>query len=462
LQACVLQKFLVIAKNRLHFLILSCRVYRFAGDLHGLEEVHTALRDTTELHAAAPFSRWDLETLYNPRGGVGKVSARIGTYVHSTFVFDQDAFGLSPNEAALMDPQQRILLEETAAAFHASEHALSALSGSSVGVYVGCIWLEYGELLATAGVPAGAYMVTGNGLAFMSGRVSYTFGFVGPCVPTNTACSSSLVATHLAAHGITHGDCAVATASGVNALLVPAAATAAMTQVSALSLDGRCKAFGAEADGYGRGEGYVAIVLEPVAALKTIAPLAMLAGSAVNQDGRSSGLTAPHGPSQQALIVSAMRQSSISYLPYVASHGTGTPLGDPIETGALRKAVAPANGEMDAFTVGAMKTLTGHLEGAAGLAGVVLSQVQLKQQFSHGLRYRWVDLTICRAAMWCFSLVNRSQSAIYVNKFLIVFLFAGISTRMLPIPLPTGQCRTASQSNRPRAPVFTLARHPLV
>lgn len=108
---------------------------------------------------------------------------------------------------------------------------MSSLLGSPTGVYVGCIWLEYGDLLTASGIPAGAFVVTGNGLAFMSGRISYTFGFTGPCVPTNTACSSSLVAYHLAARGIVDGDCRLATASGVNALLVPAAATAAMTQV---------------------------------------------------------------------------------------------------------------------------------------------------------------------------------------------------------------------------------------
>ena len=150
-----------------------------------------------------------------------------------------------------MDPQQRVLLEETVRAFHSAGHSMGQLIGSDTGVYVGCIWLEYDQMLATAGIPAGAFTVTGNGLAFMSGRVSYSFGCVGPCVPTNTACSSSLVAYHLAAQGIAGGDCTVATASGVNAVLVPAAATAAMTQVHALSLDGRCKAFGAEADGAG-------------------------------------------------------------------------------------------------------------------------------------------------------------------------------------------------------------------
>ena len=422
---------------------------------------------------------------YSPAGGVGRIASRFATFEHSTFHFDSEAFGLSGawctgggevgdaslgwlkrptascqlaltialpcwalpsccavGEAALMDPQQRVLLEETVAAFCSAGRSADSLLGSPTGVYVGCIWLEYGELLAAQGNAAGAYMVTGrwgsvrmaagnegragstiaaalqhgicpntphrrpprpvfvgNGLAFMAGRVSYSLGLIGPCVPTNTACSSSLVAYHLAARGIQQGDCGLATASGVNALLVPTAATAAMTQVHALSPDGRCKALGAEADGYGRGEGYVAVVLEPAAdseAAGTDASqraLAVFAGSAVNQDGRSSGLTAPHGPSQQALVAAAMREAGAATLEYVASHGTGTPLGDPIETGALRKAVAPATSVPTgaSFTAGAIKTLTGHLEGTAGLAGLLLAQTALSQQVVQGLRYRSIN-----------------------------------------------------------------------
>lgn len=368
---------------------------RFAGDISSSSNMLSALQQVQELHSPDPFIRWDIEELYNPRGGVGTVSARIGTFVSSIFNFDHNMFGFSPNEAALMDPQQRILMEETYSSFDAAGHNIESLSGTAVGVYIGCIWLEYDKLLSANRVPAGAYMVTGNGLAFMSGRISYTFGLVGPCVPTNTACSSSLVAVNLASRGIQLHDCYMATASGVNALLVPSAASAAMTQVSALSPDGRCKAFGSEADGYGRGEGFATIVLEKIESSEVLKPVALLLGSAVNQDGRSSGLTAPHGPSQQALISEAMQEAGVQALGYVASHGTGTPLGDPIETGALRKAVAPLVSDSrhsvdhdNIFTIGAIKTLTGHLEGTAGIAGLLLCQLQLHHCFAHGLRYR--------------------------------------------------------------------------
>jgi len=179
-----------------------------------------------------------------------------------------------------------------------------------------------------------------------------------------------------------------ASPSGVNAILLPRAASSAMTQVHALSPDGRCKAFGAEADGYGRGEGFVSLVVESKDSCVSDI-LAAVSGSAVNQDGRSAGLTAPHGPSQQALIMQAMREAGTSSLGYAASHGTGTPLGDPIETGALRKAVSGSK-STESFTIGGSKTLTGHLEGSAGLAGLMLCRVQISSRFAHALRYRYV------------------------------------------------------------------------
>jgi acyl transferase domain-containing protein len=264
-------------------------------------------------------------------------------------------------------------------------------------VFVGCIWLEYAELLSAHGAASGAGAVTGNGLAFMAGRLSYTFGLTGPCVPTNTACSSSLVAAHLAARSLRAGECTFAAASGANAALVARGATAAMTAVQALAPDGRCKAFGAEADGYGRGEGFAVAILETAAtaAAAGTAALAIFAGSAVNQDGRSSGLTAPHGPSQSALIAAALAEAGVAALDAVASHGTGTPLGDPIEAGALRRAMPAAAADSSGtalpppiVTIGAVKATVGHTEGTAGLAGLAAALAALTQRAAHPLRYR--------------------------------------------------------------------------
>ncbi|KAI8473970.1 MAG: hypothetical protein J3K34DRAFT_383389, partial [Monoraphidium minutum] len=351
------------------------------------------------LHAAAPYPRWDVDAVYHPGAPdatAGRVSTRWGTFIPDVHAFDAAAFGLAASEAALMDPQQRALLEEAAAAAAASGRGPRALMGAAGGVFVGCIWLEYGELLAHHGAPGSSMAVTGNGLAFMAGRLSYTFGLSGPCIPTNTACSSSLVAAHLAVRSVRAGESAFGLAAGANAMLLPLGATAAMTQVHALAPDGRCKAFDAAADGYGRGEGFAAAVLESAATAAPGAALAVFAGSAVNQDGRSSGLTAPHGPSQAALVAAAMAEAGAARLDFVAAHGTGTPLGDPIESGALRKSAAGAagaggTGDAYVFSVGAVKAATGHLEGTAGLAGLAQALAALRQRAVLPLRYRGLN-----------------------------------------------------------------------
>ncbi len=377
-------------------IVLTGLSLRFAQTA-GLGDLYSRMRDSSELQSAAPFTRWDVDAVYDPSAaavgssGGGASSARVstcwGTFVSDVHAFDAAAFGISQSEAALVDPQTRLLLEHTAAAAAASGRGPSALSGAAAGVFVGCIWLEHAELLAHHRAPGSSGVVTGNGLAFMAGRISYTLGLTGPCIPTNTACSSSLVANHLAAAAVRAGECAFAAAAGANAMLLPLGATAAMTKVQALSPDGRCKVFGAEADGYGRGEGFAVAILETAATAAPGAALALLAGSAVNQDGRSSGLTAPNGPSQAALVAAAMAQAGVSGLDAVASHGTGTPLGDPIETGALTKAMRPGA----VVTITAVKATTGHLEGTAGLAGLAQALVALRQAAALPLRYRTIN-----------------------------------------------------------------------
>eukprot|EP00775_Hariotina_reticulata_P007135 gene7135-7350_t len=385
-----------------------------ASHINSLLELYSCMRDSEELHSSAPFSRWDVEAVHHPSAphpvataasfSKGQVATRFGTFLPDLHAFDAAAFNLSAAEAACMDVQQRLLLEDLSKAAADSGRSPRQLLGASGGVYVGCIWLEYAELLAQYNNPSSSMMVTGNGLAFMAGRLSYTFGLTGPCLPTNTACSSSLVAAHLAAVAVKRHECNFAAAAGANAMLLPLGATAAMTQVQALAPDGRCKSFAAEGDGYGRGEGFAVMILERAAAAADPAAIhALFVGSAVNQDGRSSGLTAPHGPSQAALVTAAMQQAGISYLSYVATHGTGTPLGDPIESGALARSVVSKPGAASGspaaaglpddfvFSMGAVKTLVGHLEGTAGLAGLAQALVVLQQQAVMPLRWRNIN-----------------------------------------------------------------------
>eukprot|EP00889_Picochlorum_renovo_P002061 jgi/Picre1/29091/NNA_004484.t1 len=242
-------------------IVISGMSMRFAGRITSEKELHEAFDGCTELHQPSPLSRWDTEIWYHPSGGAGRVSTRIGTYVESLFKFDEQMFGLPVGEASLMDPQQRILLEETQNAFQSANLSSRNLSGSSTGVYVGCIWLEYGDLLSSLNIPTGAHMVTGNGLAFMSGRI-YTLWSGRTMCPDEH--SLLFVPRGLSSSFKRHcfRRLFASDPSGVNAMLLPRAASSAMTQVHALSPDGRCKAFGAEADGYGRGEGFVSLVLQ--------------------------------------------------------------------------------------------------------------------------------------------------------------------------------------------------------
>ncbi|KAJ9518952.1 hypothetical protein QJQ45_026209, partial [Haematococcus lacustris] len=439
---------------------------RLGGGLASLRHLLLAGQVGPELHGEAPFERFDAEGPMVPaydqtqpplvsstavllaldvvqmQAGKPSTLTKWGAWVSSTHCFDATLFGLSAQEAAMMDPAQRLLLEETAAAVAGSGRSLAALHGSDAGVFVGCIWSEWGEALALQQGGAGrvgprwltsSQVVTGNGPAFMAGRLSFTFGATGPCVPVNTACSSSLVAAHLAQHSLAARESHLALAAGTNSILLAHGATAAMTQVQALAPDGRCKAFAAEADGYGRGEGHVVMVLEPFtphsqAASSTV--LGLLAGSAVNQDGRSSSLTAPHGPSQTALVQAALHKAGMLAaweqegdaahrggsaaalrLRAVATHGTGTPLGDPIESSALMTAVwggpgvkgSAGRGGDRAAALGpccmsAPKVLVGHLEGAAGLAGLSQALVISRYGVAPALRMSalnpWVAETL--------------------------------------------------------------------
>ena len=233
--------------------------------------------------------------------------------------------------------------------------------------------------------------VVGSGLSFMVGRISYTFGFTGPCISTDTACSSSLVATHLAHHGLTSFQSNAAVAGGTNAMLL-AGTTAAICQLQALSPVGRCKSFDSSADGYGRGEGFAAVVLRRAQGMPQLTgaqALAIVRGSAVNQGGRSSGLTAPNGPAQTALVLVALASGGldVSQLSLVSVHGTGTPLGDPIEVGALGQALAKRAGSASNLVLTSNKSCYGHTEGTAGLTGLLLAMSALHHTAAPGVMH---------------------------------------------------------------------------
>jgi acyl transferase domain-containing protein/acyl carrier protein len=323
-----------------------------------------------------PRDRWDLDRYYDPDPEApGKMYMRHGAFLRDIDRFDPHLFGIAPREAASMDPQQRLLLEACWEALEDAARPPTSLSGSPTGVFVGITTNDYGQLVGSAGIAAlDAYAMTGNALNFAAGRISYVLGLQGPSLSVDTACSSSLVAIHLACDSLRSGDSSMAIAAGVNLILRPEP-NVILSRARMLARDGRCKTFDAAADGYVRGEGCGAIVLKRLsdAIADRDRVLAVIRGSAVNQDGPSGGLTVPNGPAQQALLREALRRARVepADVDYVEAHGTGTALGDPIEARALGAVFGAGRGADRPLQIGAVKTNIGHLESAAGIAGII-------------------------------------------------------------------------------------------
>ena len=299
-----------------------------------------------------------------------------GAYLPGLDHFDADFFRIAPVEAELMDPQQRLLLEVSWEAFEDAGLDPAGLRGSRTGVYAGIMYNEYEQLLRAggAGEVHDLYRATGNRFSASIGRVSFVLGLEGPAMAVDTACSSSLVAIHQAASALQRGEADLALAGGVNAILIGPGpdlpATAGM-----LARDGRCKTFDAAADGYVRGEGCAMLVLKGLAEAERDGDRiwGVILGSAVNQDGASAGFTVPNGPAQERVIGEALARAGVepAEVDYLEAHGTGTELGDPIEVRAAAAAYGAGRTVERPLLLGSVKTNVGHLESAAGVAGVV-------------------------------------------------------------------------------------------
>jgi acyl transferase domain-containing protein len=323
-----------------------------------------------------PPDRWSLDEYYDPDPEApGKIYVRHGGFLDRIDRFDPRFFNISAREATTLDPQQRLVLEVSWEALEAAGQATEALRESLTGVFVGIGSSDYGQIQMSAGADAiDSYTGTGGGGCFAAGRVSYSFGLQGPSFSVDTACSSSLVAVHLACQSLRAGECRMALAGGVNAMIRPEVFVY-LCRVKALAPDGRSKVFDAAADGFVRGEGCGMVVLKRLsdALADGDRVLALLRGSAVNQDGPSGGLTVPNGPAQQAVIREALARARVASdeIDYVETHGTGTVLGDPIEVGALVAALGPGRTAHRPLVIGSVKTNIGHLEAAAGVAGLI-------------------------------------------------------------------------------------------
>lgn len=297
-----------------------------------------------------------------------------GGYLDGVDLFEPEFFGISGREAELMDPQQRLLAEVAWEALEYAGISPHGLAGSKTAVVVGISNLDYARLRPDGPSATDPHFATGNALSIAASRFSYVLDLRGPSWAVDTACSSSLVAVHQACRSLLAGECDLALAGGVNLILAPQL-SAAFSNAGMLSPDGRCKTFDEGADGYVRGEGAGVVVLKRLEDAERDGDniLAVIRGSAVNQDGRSNGLTAPNGPAQQAAVRDALRVAGLGAheLDYVEAHGTGTALGDPIEMNSLAAVLSKGRREGQTCWVGSVKTNIGHLESAAGIAGLI-------------------------------------------------------------------------------------------
>ena len=353
------------------------------------ESLWQLLRNGVDAITEVPPERWNIDEFYDPQPVTpGKMSTCYGGFLDQVDQFEPGFFGISPREAEHMDPQQRLVLEVAWEALENASIAPDKLTGSQTGVFIGIGNYDYGRLQSRNLSRLDAYDGPGTTLGIAANRLSYVLNLRGPSLVVETSCSSSLVAVHLACQSLQHGESNLCLVGGVNLMLSPEP-TITFSQAKMMAADGRCKTFDAAADGYVRGEGCGVVVLKRLEdALKDGDNIqALIKGSAVNQDGTSNGLTAPNGPSQQAVIRQALENAGVkpTQISYVEAHGTGTSLGDPIEVKSLKAVLLEGRDPDQPCWIGSVKTNIGHLEAAAGIAGLikVVLQLQHREIFPH-------------------------------------------------------------------------------
>ena len=340
-----------------------------------------------------PRDRWNAAAFYDAdASATGKMVTRQGAFIRGVDQFDPQFFGIAPREAQSMDPQQRLLLEVTWEALENANIAATDLYGTATSVFVGITCFDHAIRISQAAENFNAYAGTGSALNMAPGRLSYVLGLTGPSMAVDTACSSSLVCLHLACQSLRERESNAAIVGGVHLILSPHVMVS-FSQARMLAADGRSKTFDASADGYSRGEGCGVVVLkrlsDAMANHDTI--LGVIRGTAVNQDGPSGGLTVPNGASQQKVIRRALEVAGVApaEVSYVETHGTGTPLGDPIEVEALAKVYGEGRSTESPLVIGSVKTNIGHLEPAAGMAGLI----KLLLAFQHEVLPRHLHFT---------------------------------------------------------------------
>ncbi len=325
--------------------------------------------------------RWPTDRFVDSdRNAAGKTVTLSAGLINDYDKFDAKFFGIAPREAETMDPQQRLALELSWSAVQDAGYPAASLEGSDTGVFLGVGAAEYFRFCLQSDNEDAGFYVTGNTQNVISGRIAYTVGLQGPALAIDTACSSSLVAIHTAVQALRRGECSAALAGGVN-LLVDPQVFVSLSKANMLAPDGRCKTFDDSADGYVRGEGGGVLLLKTLSQAKRDNDHihAVICGTAVNQDGRSSSLTAPNGPAQQKVIKKALADARLEpdAVTYIETHGTGTPLGDPIEVHALNAVYGQCDRQQP-LVLGALKSNIGHLEAASGVASIIKAVLALQ------------------------------------------------------------------------------------
>ncbi|WP_161990348.1 type I polyketide synthase [Streptomyces alboflavus] len=332
------------------------------------------LRDGRDAITEVPRGRWDAARVAAPG---------FGGFLDGVEEFDARFFGLSAREAVRMDPQQRLLLETAWATLEDAGHDPTSYAGSATGVFVGISSHDYAELQMGRLDTVDVHGATGNAHAIAANRLSYALDLRGPSLALDTACSSSLTAVHLACDSLRRGECGAALAGGVNLMLTPGLSVA-FADGGMLAADGRCRTFDDAASGYVRGEGAGLVLLKPLSAALADGDRvhAVIRGSATGHGGRANGLTAPKGSAQRAVIEQALVGAELSgkEIDYVEAHGTGTPLGDPVEWEGLAAAYGMGRPDGARCLVGSVKTNIGHLEAAAGVAGLIKAALVVRER----------------------------------------------------------------------------------
>ncbi|KAL4862617.1 hypothetical protein BDV12DRAFT_178594 [Aspergillus spectabilis] len=360
---------------------LGCR---FPGGASDPQKFWELLSNKRSALRTAPESRYNAAAFHHEaREKLNTLSASKGHFLEQDVAaFDAPFFKITAQEATAMDPTARMLLEVTYEAMESAGLPIERLTGSDTSCFVGCFTRDYHEMLMRDAEAAPMYAGTGTGFSLLSNRVSWFYDLRGPSMTLDTACSSSLVGLHLACQALRNGESKIAVVSGANLILSPDLGMW-LSNLRMTSTDGLSRSFADGVTGYGRGEGIAALILKPVRdALRDGDPIrAVIRGSGVNQDGHTTGITVPNSEAQADLIQTTYRSAGldVSQTSYFEAHGTGTAIGDPLELGAVAKAISTARAEDNPLYVGSVKSNIGHLEGAAGLAGVIKCILMLER-----------------------------------------------------------------------------------